>query len=334
MDSECRETAPPSAPGPIFIVGCWRSGTTLLRDLLRSHPNLAFGLESEFIPWVTARHGDPTDVRTARRLGQDICRRLAAQNYPVDLTAADFDHCRSAAQAVALPFERFAEQVGKPRWGDKTPFYVEHIDQIHELFPTAKFLHIVRDGRDCALSIRERPFGPNTIFHAARIWRRYVQKGRQARRRLGPEVVHEVRFERLVAEPEPVLRRIVEFVDEPWHEATLRRSPPLGKRKVAKFGRPLPDPFHGSQIRPDRAQRWPNGMTDEEQAIFEGIAGDLLDELGYTTRGIGRAASRWERAAWRLENDTKRIWRHAQYGSLGFRLWDEVLRFAGRFPSR
>jgi len=135
---------------PIFIVGCARSGTTLLRDLLRAHPRLTFPIESHFIPAFGKAYGDPRSAREAIRLARRILNFGWVRPWGLPLAPEDFADCRSYRQVVCRLFEAWARQENKPRWGDKTPRYVLWIPELVALFPGAKIIHIYRDGRDVA----------------------------------------------------------------------------------------------------------------------------------------------------------------------------------------
>jgi len=208
-----------TSDSPIFIVGCPRSGTALLRNLLRSHPHLAFPTESHFIPAYYRGYGDPRSAREARRLAESILRLYWVRIWKLSLRPGDFADCRSFREVVCRLFETFARQQGKRRWGDKTPHYVAQIPVLLELFPAAKILQIIRDGRDVALSWLKTRMEPRNLYTAARMWRELVRAGREAGARLPRETYLEVRYERLLAEPEQTMREVLRL-----HRRALRRG--------------------------------------------------------------------------------------------------------------
>ena len=178
-----------------FVVGCSRSGTTLLRAMLDAHPALAVPPESHFAL--------APNVRALRRaLRRDPWFALWGIEAP-DL------HGLGCADAVRAVFAAYAAARGKPRYADKTPHYVSHLPELAARFPEAQFVHVVRDGRDVALSLLEVPWGPDTLEDAARHWRRRVLEGRDAG--LPPDRYRELRYEALVADPERELRALA-----PW----------------------------------------------------------------------------------------------------------------------
>jgi hypothetical protein len=284
--------------GPIFIVGCPRSGTTLLRDLLRAHPRITFPLESRVIPELYRSHGEPRDRAHARRIAADLLGTWDITTWRLGLKPTDLDHQRSFAELTAQLYATWAQREDKPRWGDKTPLYVLELETLLALFPDAKVINIVRDGRAVALSLMRQPWGPTNPYTAALMWRRTVAAGRQAAARLGSSVFLSVRYERLLADPEGELRRICEFLREPFDPAMLTPS-----RLPTPSGRPNPWPAHReAAIDSANAGRWRAEMSSAERCVFESVAGEELRVAGY---GLSCAPGRLrvhERSWWRTED--------------------------------
>ena len=285
--------APPPAP---FVVGATRSGTTLLRLMLDSHPELATPSETHFIPeLVNARdkHGASPErmleLLTSHRRWGDFgldADELAARWARIDpLTGPD---------AVRAFFHLYGEKLGKPdRWGDKTPGYVKHMREIQTYLPEARFVHLIRDGRDVALSVLKQPWGPQTIEAAAEKWRSRVLRGRSQQPYLG--FYMEVKFEDLVLHTERELRRICEFVELEFDPAMLGYHERAEERLKEK-ARALPRAHGEAQSaekrlashaktfeppNPDLIGTWRHRMPVEDRAAFEALAGDLLADLGY-----------------------------------------------------
>jgi len=240
-----------------FVVGCSRSGTTLLRALLDAHPLLAVPPESHF---ALAR-----DARALRRaLRRDPWFGLWGIETP-GLRGLD------VADAVRALFAAYAAVHGKPRYADKTPHYVSHLPALAERFHEARFVHVVRDGRDVALSLLEVPWGPDDVEGAALYWRRRVLEGRDAR--LGPERYRELRYEALVADPERELRALGAWLQLPYDPAMLERRP---------LAVPYPEHHRRLELAPTPGLRdWRREMSAADAARFQAVAGDALAELGY-----------------------------------------------------
>jgi Sulfotransferase family len=285
----------PFPPMP-FIVGTGRCGTTLLRMMLDAHPDLAIPPETHFIPALARAFQDPSkqlddflelvvSFHTWQDFGIDVgaLREALSSPGPFSLT-----------HALRTFYRLYAEKFGKPRWGDKTPMYFADMSLVQRLIPEARFIHLIRDGRDVALSIKDLWFGPNSIHEVAGWW---VSRINQARNQVDalPWYI-EVRYEDLVRDTEDVLRRICAFIDVPWnpivldyHEraaerlAELRRDAPTHDRsgilraedRVGIFSLVLKPP------QADRLERWRTEMTRADREWFEGVAGATLRELGY-----------------------------------------------------
>jgi Sulfotransferase family len=281
-------------PAP-FVVGVWRSGTTLLRMMLDAHPELAVPPETHFAPSLikACRKGsspaEVTELLASHRRWGDF--GLEADELRERLGDADRVTARRALRTF---YELYAEHQGKPRWGDKTPAYVNHIRLIAGVLPEARFVHLIRDGRDVALSIKGLWFGPDTVEGAAEMWAQRIGTGREQAR--DPDRYLELRYEDLVADPESQLRRVCSFVELGWdpimlrhHEQAPARLAELAGDLPASTGRDEREgrrrlELHGPATAPpstDRVARWQTEMNAADIAAFEAVAGELLAELGY-----------------------------------------------------
>ena len=303
----------PSA-APIFIVGCPRSGTTMLRDLLRSHPHLTFPGESQFIPAFYRQYGDPRDGAEARKLAAAILESRWVRRWNLPLDAESFAGCRSFRQVLCHLFEAWARQENKPRWGDKTPRYVTEIPLLLKLFPEAKIIHIYRDGRDVARSWIRVRYRPQNIYTAAQLWKSWVGAGRQAGAALPREMYLEVCYEQLLAQPRETMQRVCEFIAEPFDEAVLRLNPIAQNRPFLARLSPYARKPRPVEIVSSNCGKWKTRMPAWGRVLFESVAGDLLQSLDYETEGRTRRITPAERLAWDVH---QRIWRAAVVLTLG-----------------
>jgi len=186
---------------PIFIVGCQRSGTTLLRLMLDAHPNISCGPETRFL-------------QDFAKLTSDGWDRLSLYGFPksywLDKAAEFFDSFQT----------EYAKGRGKTRWADKTPRYALSLAYINDLFPNCQIVHVIRDGRDVVASHRDR-WGYRSAVKAVEKWPRYVRAARRVGERLPEDRYVEVRYEDLVLDTQPTLRGLLEFLGEPWDDAVL-----------------------------------------------------------------------------------------------------------------
>jgi hypothetical protein len=284
-------------PAP-FVVGLTRSGTTLLRMMLDAHPELAIPPETHFVPDLikAARAGGGVEemlaAMTSNRTWEDF--GIEAAEMRARLEEVDSS---DGATAVRAFFTAYAERQGKPRWGDKTPAYMLSIQRIGRTLPEARFVHLIRDGRDVALSQSERALNqqPPPPEQAAR-WVKRIGKAReQAATLKGPRYV-EARYEDLVREPETTLRRICAFVELPWDEAMLTYHERSAERLAEMAGSLRAEGGHAEQAAgyrvanhapttrppdPAKLDKWRREMAPEDVRAYEAVAGDLLEELGY-----------------------------------------------------
>ncbi len=264
---------------PLLVLGVARSGTTLLRVVLDRSPGIAIPEESRFIPLLWRRHRgrvDPDDFR------DDLSRIPELRRWRLDPESVVLAPGSSTAAAIAAVFETYAAQHGKPRWGDKTPMYMRHLTLLEQLFPGAQYVHLIRDGRDAAVSFLAMPEGTYTRTWAHRStparfacqWRTEVEAGRALGARVGTTGYFEVRYEELVAEPERVVRSICDFAGLPFEPAMLEY--PGAVDVSAK-------PHHQGLREPPTVGRrdWRRELSQADALTFEAVAGDLLAELGY-----------------------------------------------------
>ena len=200
----------------------------------------------------------------------------------------------TVADGIRAFYELYAARFGKSRWGDKTPLYCMHTQSIEAVLPEAHFVHIIRDGRDVALSLRPMWFSPGRdIETLAAYWRQAVTTGRQQ----GARCRHymEVRYDRLVESSREALAEVCEFLDLEFDDRMLRyyefapgrlrehqgRFRKDGSVVVTKEQR-LDQQYRTTQP-PDRSRvsTWKQEMPRDEQRRFDAIAGDVLEELGF-----------------------------------------------------
>ncbi len=248
----------------IVIGGTPRSGTTLVRRILDRHPALCCGPETSIL------------LPGGMRLEQVA----SAYRMPIEELRGMMAGSVSQGAFVDAFGSRYREVRGRARWAEKTPLNVLCFDWVLERFPEARLIHVVRDGRDVVCSMRQHPdrrwvdgvevreLRPQPVDAYARRWVRDTQAG--IARRGDPRYL-EVRYEELVADPERVMRGLLEALGEPWvPEVLVDRTPSGGKRAHA-----------GSRITTGSVGRWRQDLTVDERRRVQAIGGTLLGELGY-----------------------------------------------------
>jgi len=260
-----------SEEAPFFIVGVPRSGTTLLRQMLRGHPRFAVPTESHFVPAaLKARSGTAAlelilgDFRFARWQvdAADVRRRAAASDM-------------SPVSVVRAAFETYADAQGRPRWGDKTPAYVLHMRLLAQSFPGARFVHIIRDGREVAASWREAWWGPDDVLMTAHQWRHMIRRAQSEARGLPSGSLLEVRYASLVAQPREELSRIIDFLGESMTDDLLDYT----ERSATDL--PHVPVEHRHLLEPPRqhVRDWRASCTPREQVRVEAIVAPTMRRL-------------------------------------------------------
>ena len=267
-----------------FVVGCNRSGTTLLERMLDHHPDLVMLHEVRFIP---AAHRLAKGGASTSDLAEWLVehRKFPVLELPESAIRDVAARTSTCEEFVSEVFSEVGRARGKPHAGEKAPGYVQHLSPLHQLFPWARFVHLIRDGRDVALSALEwEGHGPSIRYElweteptavCALWWRHRVSSGLEKGKVIGPDRYREVSYEDLVARPAETLREICEFIDLPFapqmlrfNEGKMRSNPNLSPKRAW-----LP-PTQG-------LRDWRTQMAPREVELFESLAGEVLSSLGY-----------------------------------------------------
>jgi len=251
--------------------------------MLDSHPRLAVPGESEFI--ISLR--DPM-LRLRRR--PEAALEAILSNEKFRAWGLDPDTVRSDVAAegptdfvdvVRAVYASFARLHGKVRWGDKTPGYALHLRTLARLFPDARFVHLIRDGREVAASLAERTWGPSSAVSGAFWWRQLVASARRAGTLLGPDRYLEIRLEDLICDPEGVLTRVCDFLGEKFEPEMLDYSATIESRYPGHHER-------GEHLlRPPTAglRDWRAALSERDERLLEAACRRWLVRLGYPTEG-------------------------------------------------
>lgn len=286
---------------PVFVIGHGSSGTSLMVELLRRHLKIAFGTESQFIIRIARRlgsYGDLHDSDNSRRLVSHLlqerwferCKRF--EYFPDVESILSRVEEPSYAGILRAIFEGLADQMQMVRWGDKTPNYLNDLDTLDELFPDAKYIHVIRDGRDVALSLKSRCFGANNAFRAAHCWRSAIDKADEFSLRLRPEQIVNVRYEQLLGSPVESFAMLARF---------LKISDPDGCL-LDEIKRAIPD-----SIKSGNCDKWIKSMSARETRTFDQIACQQLLRHGYDSSAKEpRSASRIEHGYWMVDDRIRR----------------------------
>jgi hypothetical protein len=326
MNSETEKVA-----GPVFIVGMNGSGTTMIHHHLGQHPELyAFPQESYVLPHfmkIGPSYGDLADDRHFRKLWRKMASsfifRFRNGGEPLPLPKDWAETSRSVAGIFDRIMRQFAEKQGKQRWSEKTPMHVLHIAQFAAEFPGSKFVHMIRDGRDCAASDHRR-WARDAVGNIYR-WKHAVREGRRQGGEIGDRYL-EIRYEDITTEPEKYLRQACEFLDLAFDEdiLTIKRT---RKQVTGKDSKTI--------VRNE--QRNVSYFSDRQLQEIERVGGKCLAEFGYVVKFSEGDAdpSAFSRALWTMKDSVHVFLRHLtrkftvqkrMSWSLLFRRWSMIIK--------
>lgn len=303
----------PERPSFPFIVGCGRSGTTLVRALLNAHPDFAVPFESYFPVWFARRRGRyerSGRFDTARFLA-DLFAHQSFRRWALDDQALrnelEAARPRDFSDAIRATFAAYAHAHGKPRYADKTPAFVTHIPTLAALFPEAVFVHVIRDGRDVVLSRAQAAWGTHRLDHEALLWRTQVEQGRRDGRALGARRYFELRYEDLVDDAAVVAQRLCSFVGADFDPSMLQYYEHADR---VLGDQPFPEEHANLRRPPSKLRDFRKELSARDLALVERLERPALDALGYerAARPLGPIVALralWARAAYAVRGRYK-----------------------------
>jgi hypothetical protein len=275
-----------AAFAPTFLFGMERSGTTLLSMMVGAHGSIAVPLATTGM-WLDfgARLGEFNDLATR----EDVVRlvdairlheRIKLWDAELDRTALVRDLPLGDYGAVVARFHaEYARAKGKPFWANVDIATFDHMEKVNRWFDDARFLHIIRDGRDVALSHQTMPYGAGNIAECARAWVNRTTTNAKMGGILGPGRYMTVRFEDLVLDTRVALGRICDFLGVAFHDSMLQYAD-MVEEKIPKDRRWLWPALSNPPER-SRVGQWRRNMTRSQRIVFEGIANQALKDWRY-----------------------------------------------------
>lgn len=278
---------------PFFIVGADRSGTTLLRLMLNRHPMLVIPPESHFLVDLIRKlpRDGPLSREQVHRATEFITGnpRFSGWKTGAEALAEELAACRdpTLAQLIDHVFRLETGATEKVRWGDKTPLYTTWVSEIGRVFPQARFIHIVRDGRDVSLSLENVRWQGWTEYERARYWSTVVSHAERAGGRLVAGRFLRVHYEALVLRPEATLEQVCAFLGCAMHQEMVT----FFETALSN----IPDAeveagIHSKLVRPPRPTdvgRWKTESSSVRVLLFEAVAGRTLQRMTYARRFRG-----------------------------------------------
>lgn len=268
---------------PVFVLGCPRSGTTVLYHMLLSAGNFAvYRAESNVFSVLQPRFGNLSSEGNRRELLRYWLKSKLFEVSGLDASAIQvkvLHDCSGAGDFLRILMEGIARAQSVERWADCTPDHLLYMREIKREIPNALFVHIIRDGRDVALSYAKQgwaypfPWDRNQQVSVAGLyWEWIVRRGREFGHELSSDY-YELHYEDLVEKPRETLLALSNFIGQELEYDRIRR---VG---IGSVSEPNSSFASGRDFRP--VGRWAEQMTSEELARIESLIGSFLNKLGY-----------------------------------------------------
>lgn len=272
---------------PVFVMGCHRSGTNLLYDTLLSAGS--FAIYRGYLPvhqLLIPRFGKLDDLENRKKLLQVWFRSKGFRRSeldPVSLRKRILEECRNGGDFIRIHMDEIARSQNVYRWAVYDPDAALHLPEIKADIPECLFVHIIRDGRDIAVSLKKMGgYTPlpwtrenRSLSETALYWQWFVRKGREHGRTIASDYL-EIHYEELILEPRKVLRVVGEFIDHDLDYDRIQNAK-LGRLRESNSSFRQENEQRGNPI-----GRWKEKLSREEVAELEALIGECLEEFGYT----------------------------------------------------
>lgn len=276
----------PAKP-PFFIIGTERSGSNLLRAILNTHPEIYIPhpphIMKDLGP-LESLYGDPGDDRNFRRLIDDAARLVELHFFRWEITPSRQEAFERAAArnlycVKAVFYDQYRRFKSATRWGCKSTFMVHYADTAVKHSPGAKFIHLVRDGRDVAVSAKGSVFNHFHPYYVARLWSAQQKAAAELAGRLGAAAFLTVRYEDLTAEPERTVKTICDFLGEDYSDRLLGYFNTEETKRLAAAS----DSWRNcaKPVIRDNSGKYKQNLSAGAIRIFEAEAFGELERFGY-----------------------------------------------------
>ncbi len=272
---------------PIFIIGTERSGTNLLRLILNSHSNIAIPhpphIMKNFFK-LEPLYGNLDNDANFKRLIRDVVTMVELHPYPWEIKLDQSLILREAGERNLINiffavYNQYLASTGKKRWGCKSTFMIHHAALIRRYYPHAKFLYMVRDGRDVATSAKKSIFNRYSVYYTAWLWKKEQQIGIYWLNKLASNEFFLIKYEELLENPKNTLEPLCVFLDELFEENMLNFFDTEEAKKSSSISvawENTSKPIMRNNINKFKAE-----LTENEIDLFEAIAGQELDYFSY-----------------------------------------------------
>jgi hypothetical protein len=271
---------------PVFVVGCHRSGTNLLYDMLLSAGG--FAVYRGYLPvykTLIPRFGNFDKLRSRKNAVQAWLKSKGFRRSGLDagpLTSKLLAECRTGGDFMSIVMDEITRRQNAQRWALYDPDNVLRIDKIKADIPRALFVHMIRDGRDIALSLSKmggfRPLpwdrGARTLQATAMYWEWMVRRGKFFGSKISADYI-EIHYEDLVCEPDRVLKTLGQFIEHDLDYTRIRQAS-LGRLSESNSS------FRGEKEQNSPVNRWKEKLPRDQVTGLETLVGSCLEESGYS----------------------------------------------------
>ena len=272
---------------PIFIIGTERSGTNLMRLILNSHPNITIPHPPHILKNFFKLEPLYSDLKkdiNCKRLIKDVVKMVDLHPYPWEIKI-DKDKIfnsvkeRNLINIFFAIYDQYLESTNKKRWGCKSTFMINHVALIRYYYPQAKFIYMVRDGRDVAVSAKKAIFNHYSVYYVAKLWKKEQQIGIYWLNKLSMNDIFPIRYEDLLNDPERSVKSICYFLDESYEENMLN----FFKTDEAKKSSCISAAWKNTAnpIMKNNLGKFKTELSEDEIDLFETIAAPELDHFSY-----------------------------------------------------
>lgn len=298
---------------PIFMIGTQRSGSNLLRLMLNQLPEIAAPHPPHFIQRLLPferGYGDLSNDMNFMQMVDDVCKLVELNPVPWEVTLDRKDiasRCRnrSIVAASGAVYEVMAEHVNASTWCCKSLANINFLDEIEACYgEDARYIYLYRDGRDVALSFRKALVGEKNLYHIAKEWDATQRAAVTKRKHIGPKRFFSVSYESLTGTPEKATRDLCDCLGATYTDSMLEFHESSDAKSAAGASY-----IWGNVAKPlmtDNSNKFLREMSAEDIRLFELVAGESLDALGYqrfqTTIGESRTFTADEIAQFEAEN--------------------------------
>jgi hypothetical protein len=286
-------------------MGCHRSGTNLLYDMLLSSGG--FAVYRGYLPiykTLVPRFGSMENAEHRKQILETWLRSKGFRRTGLDvepLSARILNDCRSAGDFIRTVMDAIAQNQNVPRWAVYDPDNVLHMERVKRDIPNAIFIHIIRDGRDIALSLKKMGgFSPMpwdrattpSLVATALYWEWMVRKGREHGAKFPSDYI-EIHYEDLITKPQEALTKLGGFID---HNLDYDRIQNAGLGRLSETNSSFKEEGKKEELNP--LGRWKERLSPQDVSAIEAAVGECLEETGYALSLPATERSRGIRGAW------------------------------------